>query len=606
MFGIKHIPQRTLFLILTLLIIHSTFYIAQATVRYVSHSGNNTLPYTSWATAADSIMSAINISVFGDTIYVDNGVYKERVDMIPGLTLIGAGMDSCVIDTREFPTATYSVRVTDSCYLAGFQINTFSNTQGAGIYVYDLNIEIINAIVEENKITDSGEGIRISSSSLGFDDGYKLVQMNIITNVQDGITVAQTAPLILDNIIYPREDGLVAQIISSPTYINNIIVFDNVNGSFGFRDFGSNSILKNNLIYGKGSYGFWTYGDSIVNNVLYGQDGNWNRGIFGAGSDIRNNNVQNASIGLFYDTGGGNPPVYQYNNMWGNNTNFQNFSPDTTNIFVNPMFVNEDSMDFHLQIFSPLINAGDPNILDKDGSRSDIGLFGGPYGEKYTYRDLAPKPPSNLTAEYDSGLVKLTWNKNTEADFYRYRVYRDTVANFMYDTTKIIAVVADTFYYDDIPEKYIAGNYYYKLTAIDSTGNQSAPSEEVHITVTGIPEAPPIVVEHYQLLNNYPNPFNSSTVIPYRLKEAGYVKLYVYDIKGELVRTLVNQYQSAGYYEVKFSPTREERKNGEIGEGWWTGYNDDIATGIYIYQLMVRGKGDIPVFSDLKKMILLK
>ncbi len=45
------------------------------------------------------------------------------------------------------------------------------------------------------------------------------------------------------------------------------------------------------------------------------------------------------------------------------------------------MFVNEDSMDFHLQMFSPLIDAGDPNILDLDGSRSDIGLFGGPYGE---------------------------------------------------------------------------------------------------------------------------------------------------------------------------------------------------------------------------------
>ena len=73
---------------------------------------------------------------------------------------------------------------------------------------------------------------------------------------------------------------------------------------------------------------------------------------------------------------------------------------------------------------------------------------------KYTYQDLAPKPPANLTAVYDSGLVKLTWNRNTEADFYRYRVYRDTVSNFIYDTTKIIAVVADTFYYDAVPEKY--------------------------------------------------------------------------------------------------------------------------------------------------------
>ncbi len=84
-------------------------------------------------------------------------------------------------------------------------------------------------------------------------------------------------------------------------------------------------------------------------------------------------------------------------------------------------------------------------------------LYGGPYGEKYTYRDLAPKPPSNLTAVMDSGLVKLRWNKNSESDFYRYRVYRDTVPDFMYDTTKIIAVIPDTIYYDDPPQKYHFG-----------------------------------------------------------------------------------------------------------------------------------------------------
>ena len=157
-----------------------------------------------------------------------------------------------------------------------------------------------------------------------------------------------------------------------------------------------------------------------------------------------------------------------------------------------------------------------------------------------------------------------------------------------------------------MPEKYIATSYYYKLTAIDSTGHQSAASEEVNVIITGAPEGPPIVVEEYKLLNNYPNPFNSSTIIPYRLKEAGYVKLYVYDIKGEVVKLLVNEYQQAGYYEAVFSPTREERKKGKFGEGWWTGYNDDIATGIYIYQLMVRGEGNIPVYTGMGKMILLK
>ena len=85
-----------IFVFLSLVISHWSF----AEVRYVSHSGTDTPPYLTWETAADSIMSAINISSFGDTIYVANGVYEEQVVMIPGLSLIGAGMDSCVIDTR--------------------------------------------------------------------------------------------------------------------------------------------------------------------------------------------------------------------------------------------------------------------------------------------------------------------------------------------------------------------------------------------------------------------------------------------------------------------------------------------------------------------------
>ncbi|RLC51074.1 MAG: hypothetical protein DRI23_05785 [Candidatus Cloacimonadota bacterium] len=599
----KHNPKRTFLLILSLLILNLSaaggFFTANATVRYVSHNGSNTPPYTSWATAADSIMSAINISVFGDTIYIANGVYKERIDMIDGLTLIGGGMDSCVIDSREFNYVSgfYTVEVFDSCSLSHFRILTYDITHGDGIVI----TSGINSMVEYCRIQEAKYGIIINAGH----QNKPMVYKNIILDVTDGITTVYAQSIIKENIIYPKEDGLVSQINSAPTYISNTIVInDGANLTFGYLDWGLTSKLKNNFFYSldnSGTNGIYSFNDTIINNFIYGE---WASGINSSGSVIKNNHIEKTHTALRY--AGGTLPIAQYNNLWNNQTNFQNFSPDSTNIYHDPMFVNPDSLDFHLQMFSPLIDAGDPNILDIDGSRSDIGLFGGPYGEIYTYRDLAPKPPSNLTAEYDSGLVKLTWNKNTEADFYRYRVYRDTVPNFMYDTTKIIAVVADTFYYDAVPEKFLAGDYYYKITALDSTGHQSAPSEEVHINITGIPEAPPVVVEHYQLLNNYPNPFNSSTVIPYRLKEAGYVKLYVYDIKGELVITLINEYQSAGYYEARFSPTREERKSGEFSEGWWTGYNDDIATGIYIYQIMVRGERNIPVFTDMGKMILLK
>ena len=82
--------------------------------------------------------------------------------------------------------------------------------------------------------------------------------------------------------------------------------------------------------------------------------------------------------------------------------------------------------------------------------------------------------------------------------------------------------------------------------------------------------------------------------------------MYVYDIKGELVRVLVNEYQTSGYYEVEFRPNNSERVKGNLGLDWATGYNDDVASGIYIYQIMVKSDRNIPVFTDMNKMILLK
>ena len=92
-----------------------------ATIRYVSKTGSSEPPYTTWLTAADSIQECINVSVFGDTIYVANGVYEEQVVMIPGLSLIGEGADSCWIDTRNIVTTSFhAVEVVDSCLFKGF------------------------------------------------------------------------------------------------------------------------------------------------------------------------------------------------------------------------------------------------------------------------------------------------------------------------------------------------------------------------------------------------------------------------------------------------------------------------------------------------------
>ncbi|MCC7429689.1 T9SS type A sorting domain-containing protein, partial [bacterium] len=91
----------------------------------------------------------------------------------------------------------------------------------------------------------------------------------------------------------------------------------------------------------------------------------------------------------------------------------------------------------------------------------------------------------------------------------------------------------------------------------------------------------------YNLKQNFPNPFNPTTTIEFDLKEKSLVTLSVYNSKGELVQTLVNQ----------------ELEAGNNFKAVWNGTNfsgKQVASGIYFYELRTEN------FSKTKKMILLK
>ncbi len=90
-----------------------------------------------------------------------------------------------------------------------------------------------------------------------------------------------------------------------------------------------------------------------------------------------------------------------------------------------------------------------------------------------------------------------------------------------------------------------------------------------------------IITRSFDLSQNFPNPFNPSTVIKYSLKESGNVVLNVYDGLGRLVKTLVNKNQPAGEHTVSLNAS-------------------EFSSGVYYYSLLVNGN----ILS--KKMTLLK
>ena len=605
-----------------------------AEIRYVSKTGNSTPPYSSWETAADSIQKCINICVFGDTIYVANGVYEEQVVMINGLSLIGSGTDSCWIDARSFAASgSVAIAMKDSCLIKGFYILASNNfNYGYGIYTFGQT-----GLITLNKFSDANSGIVLINTQIS-------VYKNTFSNVRRGISIANSNSIVRNNEIFiltntggvsciyitafddsyqPIIDsnyivsilgnGIRKSIGASPIIKNNFIQFVQYGSQAMYLSTSVSSKVYNNLILiGTGQTGIYNYDVlnlEVMNNYLMGSETNSPQGMYVWSPNIvKNNVISNTVQGM--GTGGTQNLVVKYNNFWDNNINAVGFTPDTTNLSVDPMIMNDDTtqgdLDFRLQMYSPLIDAGDPTILDRDGSRSDIGLYGGPYGWTYTYQDLAPRPPHNVTAAIEEGFVKLTWNKNTEADFSHYRIYRDTVTIVIYDSSKIVGETPDTVFYDNLPPVNKETRFYYVITAFDNQVNQSYPSEEINVLVTGLGEHPPKGYDGYRLLSNYPNPFNPSTIIPYRLKERGHVRLSIYDLKGELVRVLVNEWQERGYYEVVFHPNAEDKNKITKFEVPMGKTYSHMSSGMYIYSIQVIDERNIPVFTDSEKMILLK
>jgi len=182
------------------------------------------------------------------------------------------------------------------------------------------------------------------------------------------------------------------------------------------------------------------------------------------------------------------------------------------------------------------------------------------------------------------------WESGGDADVAGYLVWFDTdgpgapydgKATVWGQDSPVSVGVLDSLVVDELTPGV---TYYVAITALDMEGNQSTYSEEFSVAVSAIDDQDlPRVVE---LAQNYPNPFNPMTKIGYSLPNTGRVSIKVYDVRGHLVKTLVDRLVQAGYH--------EETWLGDDARG------RSVASGVYLYLLQTEQE------KRMRKMVVVR
>jgi hypothetical protein len=199
---------------------------------------------------------------------------------------------------------------------------------------------------------------------------------------------------------------------------------------------------------------------------------------------------------------------------------------------------------------------------------------------QYPYRGAdegttIPVELTSFTALVNGNSVALSWSTATETNNFGFTIERKS--NFIEWITvgfvngKGTSVTTNNYSFTD--KELPAGTYNYRLKQTDFNGTFKYYNLAETVEI-GLPT-------EFHLFQNYPNPFNPTTVISWQSPVGSRQVLKVYDLLGNEVATLVDEYREAGKYEVIFD-------------------SKDLSTSIYLIQLKA---GE---FIATKKMTLLK
>ncbi len=175
----------------------------------------------------------------------------------------------------------------------------------------------------------------------------------------------------------------------------------------------------------------------------------------------------------------------------------------------------------------------------------------------------------------------LLWSSTKTAT--NYWVQLSEGLNINVDNLIINDVVTDTFYYSPMLE--VNTIYSWRVSAFNNVGSSGwtdvTKFKTAQDTILSVNNKNSNIPKEYYVEQNYPNPFNPTTVISFGLPKSGITTLKVYNILGQEVAVLVNEYLDAGNYKFEF--------NGNA-----------LASGMYVYRLQSQN------YVSIRKMLLLK
>ena len=519
---------------------------AQATVRHVP--GDHA-----------TIQGGIDAAVDGDTVLVAPGTYLENIGF-RGKHIVVASeylmthnpalIATTIIDGSQPASADTAsvVRMLggedSTTVLAGFTL-----TGGTGTPLVDQ--------INHSRYVEGG-GILIEAASPVI--RHNIIRDNIVQRTPTGIASAGGGglrcgfgnPRILGNVFVHNDGryyggGIVVN-YANATIRNNVVV-----NNTGGQTFGGGGLW----IYGTG------YTSVVENNTVCGNtSGQTGGGIRVWVTDVvgRNNIVweNNANSGSDQIAGAAADAVFTYSDIQGGRAG-------TGNLDVPPQFADAN---LALLPASPLIDAGDPDPVynDGNGSRNDIGAYGGPGATEFP---LFTQPLISLLTpviNFGVGGPGVPRHKNLIIGNFGGSVLVIDSVRFVGDAASIVTLAhaltaVRPFGRDTVDIVWTAAAMVPLADTLLIYHNDPASPNPARVALAGlvsgvsVPEPRGALPQAFRLAGNYPNPFNASTVIRFELPVSSEVRVEIFDLLGRSVALLESGSLAPGAYTLPWAPT---------------------------------------------------